>query len=147
MDLVNLANGSPTAPEAVEQPEKLATAKAVAVCLNYASMYLHGLTKDGKPVFWIRTNRKAWLPDTPSELKVISLFADIAISNMVKGVTDYVVIADSSSPPPPHPTYLIGLLKLMVKGYPDRLNLLVSAPVHSIIQAVMKLLLPLMPGM
>jgi hypothetical protein len=38
------------------------------------------------------------------------------------------------------------MLKALVKGYPDRLQLLLSAPVSSIVQFVMNLLLPLMPG-
>ena len=41
---------------------------------------------------------------------------------------------------------MVRVLKALVKGYPDRLQLLVSAPVSSIIQFVMNLLLPLMPG-
>lgn len=65
---------------------------------------------------------------------------------MPKGVTEFVCISDSTSPPPPNPTYMVRLLKALVKGYPDRLHLLVSAPVSSIIQFVMNLLLPLMPG-
>lgn len=64
---------------------------------------------------------------------------------MPKGVTDFVVIADSNSPPPPNPTFMLNLLSALVKGYPDRLNHLVSCPVGTIIQTVMKLLLPLMP--
>jgi len=146
MDLVHLANGSPSAPEAVEQPEKLAEAKALAASLNIASLYWHGLTKNGNPILWVRTNRRPWLPDVASDLKALTLLADIGVTSMPKGVTDFVVISDSSSPPPPHPGFLIGLLKALVRGYPDRLNLLISAPVHTIIQAVMKLLLPLMPG-
>jgi hypothetical protein len=41
---------------------------------------------------------------------------------------------------------MINVLKALVKGYPDRLNVLLSAPVGSIIQFVMNLLMPLMPG-
>merc|ERR1719223_2141071 len=40
----------------------------------------------------------------------------------------------------------MNLLDALVKGYPDRLKLLISCPVGSIIQFVMNLLLPLMPG-
>ena len=40
-ELVNLANGPETAPEAVEQPEKLTKAKALAVSLNNGSLYWH----------------------------------------------------------------------------------------------------------
>mgnify|MGYP001954535987 CR=1 FL=1 len=54
--------------------------------------------------------------------------------------------AQSSSPPPPNPNFMIKMLKALVRGYPDRLNLLLSAPVSSIVQFVMNLLLPLMPG-
>lgn len=64
---------------------------------------------------------------------------------MPNGVTDFVVIADSNSPPPPNPTFMLNLLSALVKGYPDRLNHLVSCPVGTVIQTVMKLLLPLMP--
>lgn len=41
---------------------------------------------------------------------------------------------------------MINVLKALVRGYPDRLHILLSAPVGSIIQFVMNLLLPLMPG-
>ena len=37
-------------------------------------------------------------------------------------------------------------LQALVKGYPDRLHILYSAPVSTIIQFVVNLLLPLMPG-
>jgi len=71
---------------------------------------------------------------------------DAGIRGMPKKTTDFVVIADSTSPPPPNPSFMIEMLKALVKGYPDRLGLLVSAPISSIIQFVMNLLLPLMPG-
>jgi hypothetical protein len=41
---------------------------------------------------------------------------------------------------------MVRMLKGLVRGYPDRLNMLVSAPISSIVQFVMNLLLPLMPG-
>lgn len=40
-----------------DNPEKYTKAKALAVSLNYSSMYWHGLDKDGRPVLWIRTGR------------------------------------------------------------------------------------------
>ncbi len=64
---------------------------------------------------------------------------------MPPGVTDFVVLSDSNSPPPPNPQFMLNLLSALVKGYPDRLHELVSCPVGTIIQSVMKLLLPLMP--
>merc|ERR1712232_1071620 len=109
-------------------------------------MYFHGLTKDGKPILWIRTNRKPWYPDVDAELNALCLVTDAGIKNMPEGVTDFVCIAESSYPPPPNPTFMIKLLTALVKGYPDRLALLMSAPVSSIVQFVMNLLLPLMPG-
>jgi|Transcript_13195 hypothetical protein len=145
-NMIKLANGSPYATEATENPEKLVKAKALAASLNYASQYWHGLTKDGRPVFWLRTNRKPWYPDVSAEINQLMLQSDAGIRCMPEGITDFVVISDSSSPPPPNPSYMINLLKALVKGYPDRLNVLISAPVSSIIQFVMNLLLPLMPG-
>jgi len=145
-DLVKLANGPESAAEAVENPERLVTAKALATSLNTGSIYFHGLTKEGKPVMWIRTNRKPWYPDVDADVNALILLADAGIRCMPKGVTDFVVVADSSSPPPPNPNFMIKMLKALVKGYPDRLALLCSAPVSSIIQFVMSLLLPLMPG-
>ena len=65
---------------------------------------------------------------------------------MPKGVTDFVVVSDSHSPPPPNPQFMINLLSALVKGYPDRLQELVSCPVGKIIQMVMSVLLPLMPS-
>jgi CRAL/TRIO domain len=146
INLIALANGSASAPEALENPENLAKAKAMVTTLNYGSMYWHGMTKDGRPVLWIRTNRKPWYPDVDAEVNALIAMADVGIKAMPEGVTDFVCVADSSSPPPPNPTFMIKMLKALVKGYPDRLNLLVSAPVSSIVQFVMNLLLPLMPG-
>jgi hypothetical protein len=144
--LLEMANSSETAPSALEQPEKLAKAKALAVALNYGSMYWHGLTKDHRPILWIRTNRKPWYPDVDGEINALILMADTGIRGMPHGVTDFVCISESSSPPPPNPTFMIRLLKALVRGYPDRLQMLFSAPVSSIVQFVMGLLLPLMPG-
>lgn len=144
--LVEMANGPESAPEALEAPEKLAKAKAMVTSMNYGSMYWHGMTKDGRPVLWLRTNRKPWYPDVDAEVNALIAMADAGIKCMPEGVTDFICISDSSSPPPPNPTFMIKMLKALVRGYPDRLNLLMSAPVSSIVQFVMNLLLPLMPG-
>lgn len=144
--LVHLANGPETAPEAVEQPEKLTKAKALVNSLNNGSLYWHGFTKEGKPILWIRCGRKPWYPNVEAEVNALILIADAGIKAMPEGVTDFVVISDSYSPPPPVPSFMIAVLKALVRGYPDRLNHLMSAPVGSIIQFVMNLLMPLMPG-
>lgn len=146
IDLVALANGPETAPEAVEEPEKLTKAKAMVTSLNYGSMYWHGFTKDGRPILWLRTNRKPWYPDVDAEVNALIAMSDIGIKYMPEGVTDFICISESSYPPPPNPTFMIKMLKALVRGYPDRLCLLMSAPVSSIVQFVMNLLLPLMPG-
>jgi hypothetical protein len=145
-DLVHLANGPEDSPEALEDPAKLVKAKALAVSLNNASIYWHGFTKEGKPVLWIRCGRKPWYPNVEAEVNALILIADAGIKCMPEGITDFVVISDSYSPPPPVPTFMINVLKALVRGYPDRLNVLLSAPVSSIIQFVMNLLMPLMPG-
>ena len=145
-ELIALANGSHTAPEAVENPERLEKAKALNVSLNYGSMYWHGFTKDGRPILWLRTNRKPWYPDVDAEVNALIALADVGVRCMPEGITDFICISDSSSPPPPNPTFMIKMLKALVRGYPDRLNVLISAPVSSIVQCVMNLLLPLMPG-
>lgn len=144
--LVHLANGPETATEAVEDPEKLTKAKALATTLNTGSLYWHGVTKQGKPILWIRCGRKPWYPNVAAEVNALILIADAGIKCMPEGVTDFVVVSDSYSPPPPVPSFMINVLKALVRGYPDRLNVLLSAPVGSIIQFVMNLLLPLMPG-
>jgi hypothetical protein len=146
LDLIALANGPETAPEAVENPEQLAKAKAMVASLNYGSMYWHGFTKDGRPILWLRTNRKPWYPDVDAEVDALIAMSDAGIKCMPEGVTDFICISDSSYPPPPNPTFMIKMLKALVRGYPDRLSLLMSAPVSSIVQFVMNLLLPLMPG-
>lgn len=145
-DLVKLANGPETAPEAVEDPDRLIKANALATSLNVNSLYWHGFTKDGRPILWIRTNRKPWYPDVDAEVNALILLSDAGIGCMPEGVTDFVCVSESSYPPPPNPTFMIKMLKALVRGYPDRLQLLLSAPVVSIIQFVMNLLLPLMPG-
>mmetsp|Transcript_26763 Transcript_26763/g.56891 ORF Transcript_26763/g.56891 Transcript_26763/m.56891 type:complete len:338 (-) Transcript_26763:379-1392(-) len=144
--LVHLANGPDTAPEAVENPARLTKAKALVSSLNNASLYWHGVTKEGKPILWIRCGRKPWYPNVESEVNALILVADAGIKCMPEGVTDFVVVSDSNSPPPPVPSFMINVLKALVRGYPDRLSVLLSAPVSSIIQFVMSLLLPLMPG-
>ena len=123
-------------------------AKAVAMTksLNTGSLYWHGFTKDGRPILWIRTNRKPWYPDVDAEVNTLILMSDAGIKCMPAGVTDFCVVAESSYPPPPNPTFMINMLKALVRGYPDRLHILYSAPVSSIVQFVMNLLLPLMPG-
>lgn len=146
INLIKIANGPDSAPEAQEDPERLAKAKAMVTSLNYGSMYWHGMTKDGRPILWLRTNRKPWYPDVDAEVNALIAMADAGIKCMPDGVTDFICISDSSSPPPPNPTFMIKMLKALVRGYPDRLHLLMSAPVSSIVQFVMNLLLPLMPG-
>lgn len=145
-DLLALAQLSSDSPEALEDPYKFERAKALATSLNYGSMYWHGLDKKGRPILWIRTNRMPWWPDVEAQVNTLILLADAGIKLMPKGVTDFVVLADSNSPPPPNPQFMINLLSALVKGYPDRLNLLVSCPVGTIIQTVMGILLPLMPS-
>lgn len=145
-DLIKLANGPADAPEAVENPEKLTKAQAMVTSLNYSGMYFHGMTKDGRPILWLRCNRMPWYPDVDAQCRAFIVLADAAVKAMPEGVTDFVCIADSAYPPPPNPAVLIKILKAMVKGFPDRLNSLDSAPVSSVIQFVMNLLLPLMPG-
>lgn len=146
INLIKIANGPDSAPEAQEDPERLAKAKAMVTSLNYGSMYWHGMTKDGRPILWLRTNRKPWYPDVDAEVNALIAMADAGIKCMPEGITDFICISDSSSPPPPNPTFMIKMLKALVRGYPDRLHLLMSAPVSSIVQFVMNLLLPLMPG-
>jgi hypothetical protein len=149
-ELVKMANKAEpvaSASEAsVEEVEKSKKSKTLTVSLNYASMYWHGFTKDGRPVLWLRTNRKPWYPDVDAEVNALILMSDVGIRCMPEGITDFVCISDSTSPPPPNPTFMIKMLKALVRGYPDRLSCLLSAPVSSIVQFVMNLLLPLMPG-
>jgi len=142
-DLVKIGNGP--AADAPDE-EKLLKANALVVALNYSGLYFHGLTKDGRPILWVRANRMPWYPDVDASINALVTLADAGIMGMPEGVTDFVCIAESSYPPPPNPTYLIKLLKTLVKGYPDRLGALWSAPVSSVVQFVMNLLLPLMPG-
>lgn len=145
-ELVVLANGPANSKEATEDPDRYAKAKALVTSLNNGSLYWHGFTKEGKPILWIRCGRKPWYPNVEAEVNALILIADAGIKCMPEGVTDFVVLSDSNSPPPPVPSFMINVLKALVKGYPDRLNVLLSAPVGSIIQFVMNLLLPLMPG-
>lgn len=144
-DLIELAKLSESDAAKVDQ-EKYTKATALATAFNYGSMYWHGLDKVGRPILWIRTNRMPWFPDIEAQLNQLILCADAGIQAMPEGVTDFIVLSDSSSPPPPNPQFMINLLSALQKGYPDRLNLLVSCPVGAIIQTVMKIVLPLMPA-
>jgi CRAL/TRIO domain len=145
-DLVKLGNGPENAPEALEDPARFQKAKLLVTSLNTGSLYWHGFTKDGRPILWIRTSRKPWYPDVDADINALIVLADAGIRSMPPGVTDFCCVSESSYPPPPNPSFMIKLLKALVRGYPDRLHLLLSAPVSSIIQFVMNLLLPLMPG-
>jgi hypothetical protein len=144
--LVALACEDSSSAAAIEDPDKYNMAVAMVKSLNNASIYFHGFTKEGRPILWVRTNRKPWYPDVDAECNALILIADAGIKAMPDDVTDFVVVAESSYPPPPNPTFMIKLLQALVCGYPDRLKILYSAPVSSIVQFVMNLLLPLMPG-
>ena len=146
LDKLKLANGPDNAPEAVAQPDALREGKAMVTLLNCGGCYWHGVTNTGKPILWIRTNRLPWYPDVDAFVNALILLADTGISLMTSHTTDFVVFAETSTPPPPHPTFLVNLLRTLVKGYPDRLNTLMSAPTSSIMQFVMNLLMPLMPN-
>jgi CRAL/TRIO domain len=143
---LKLAAGPSNSAAAIAAPEIYPKACAMVKSLNTGSIYWHGFTKDGRPILWIRTNRKPWYPDVEAECAALILMADAGIQTMPSGVTDFCVIAESSYPPPPNPSFMIALLKALVRGYPDRLHILYSAPVSSIVQFVMGILLPLMPG-
>jgi len=138
--------GKENAQAMVDDTDRMTKAKAMAACFNYGSMYWHGLDRSGRPILWIRCGRLPWYPDVEAQVNMLILLADIGIKLMPEGTTDFVVVSDSNSPPPPHPQYMINVLSALSKGFPDRLNVLVSCPVGTIIQMVMKVLLPLMPG-
>jgi hypothetical protein len=59
--LIELANGPDSSPEALDDPDRYAKAKAMANSLNYAAMYWHGVDKEGRPILWIRCNRMVGL--------------------------------------------------------------------------------------
>lgn len=145
LELIEIANGPGSAPEAIQDPDRLTAARAIATSFNYGGLYFHGLSKDGKPIMWIRTDRMPWYPDVDALLKHIVLLTDMGIAHMPKGVTDFAVVSDSGSPPPPHPTFLVSLTNVLIKGFPDRLSTLTSCPTSGIMQFVMNLVLPLMP--
>ena len=126
--------------------DTLKHAEKMVESLNTGSMYWHGLTKEGRPILWIRTNRKFWYPNVQAEVDALIVMADAGIACMPAGVTDFVCISHSYKPPPPHPPFAYQMLRGLVKGYPDRMHLLVSAPVSSIVEFCMNLLLPIMPG-
>ena len=77
-----------------------------------------------------------------------SVMADLAIAAMPpnSGVTSFVVIADTSSPPPPSPSFLVAALKGLVKGYPDRLHKLIAAPSGGVMKTVVNIATPLLPS-
>ena len=148
INMVALANKSSQPPDDADADllQRWKLAQGMVDSLNKASMYWHGLTKDGHPILWIRTSRKPWYPNVQSEINALIVMADVGILQMPKGVTDFVVISHSYKPPPPNPKFAFQMLKGLVKGYPDRLHFLISAPVSSIVEFCMNLLLPLMPG-
>ena len=101
-DLVALCNKSPEQQKNVPK-ETLEKANAMVESLNTGSMYWHGLTKEGRPILWIRTNRKFWYPNIEAELNALIALADVGITCMPEGVTDFVCISHSYKPAPPNP--------------------------------------------
>ena len=77
--LVHIANGPDTAPAALEDPDRLTKAKALVYSLNNGSIYWHGVTKEGKPILWIRCGRKPWYPNVEAEVNALVLIADAGI--------------------------------------------------------------------
>jgi len=115
--------------------------------LNQNHMYWHGLTVDGRPILWVRTERKFWYPNVQAEVNALVAVADAGIRyGMPAGVTDFCAISHSHNPPPPQPACIFQMLRGLVKGYPDRMWLLISAPVSTIIEFIMNLILPHLPG-
>merc|ERR1711981_18944 len=128
-------------------PGMLSCNSGLRECLARGSLYVRGVDKQGRSIIWVRTEKKPWyVSDVSAEVNLHILMSDFAISTMPANVTDFVVVSDSSSPPPPSPSFLIEMIKGLVKGYPDRLNKLYSAPMGGVLSTVMSLLLPMMPG-
>mmetsp|Transcript_32315 Transcript_32315/g.36772 ORF Transcript_32315/g.36772 Transcript_32315/m.36772 type:complete len:399 (-) Transcript_32315:251-1447(-) len=139
-------NGENPDPQNVSEG-KWKTIRTLVSVLNTGSTYVHGHTKEGRPVLWIRTCRKQWYADADAEATLLILVLDAAVRcGMPRGITDFCIISHSYKPPPPNPKALYKMLNGLVKGYPDRMRVLISAPVSKVVQFVMGLLLPLMPG-
>ncbi|GMH76701.1 hypothetical protein TrVE_jg10358 [Triparma verrucosa] len=147
-ELVDIAKmGEPEATSKGVSRERYEDACKLAITMNNNSIYVHGYDKEGRPIIWLRTERKPWLlNDVNAEVNLHIIFSDIAISFMPPGVTDFVVVADSTTPPPPSPSFLVSTLKGLVRGYPDRLKMLYTAPLGTVLTTVLNLLLPIMPG-
>ena len=115
--------------------------------LNNNHMYWHGMTRCGRPILWVRVDRKFWYPNVQAEVNALVCMADVGIRHgMPAGVTDFCAISHAHKPPPPHPPCVFQMLRGLVKGYPDRMWLLISAPVSSMIEFCMNLILPHLPG-
>jgi hypothetical protein len=127
--------------------ERLAKAKAMVATLNNGSLYWHGLTIDGRPILWLRAQRLPWFPDADAQINALIMLADVGIqSGMPPGVTEFVAICHCAKSPPPHPKFAFRLLNALTKGFPDRLHVLWSAPVSSIVDTFMNVVSPLMPA-
>jgi len=61
-------------------PKLLKRAQNMVTSLNNGSMYWHGFTKDGRPILWLRTNRKFWYPDVQAEGKNESHTNDLFVN-------------------------------------------------------------------
>ena len=59
----------------------------LSAALNKNAMYVHGYSKLGMPIVWLRTDRKPWfVKDVQSEILAYVAIADIAIKCMPEGV-------------------------------------------------------------
>jgi len=92
----------------------------------------------------IRTDRKPWfVGDIEAELKYHSHMLDVACRGHK---SDFIVICDCVSPPPPAINFLLALKDMFIRGYPDRLYKAYTAPSGKIISSTMNTIMPLLPG-
>jgi hypothetical protein len=148
-DLVALANISDEQVKSLNNVSegRLEKAKATVATLNNSSLYWHGLTIDGRPILWLRTQRLPWFPDVDAQINALVMLADVGIqTGMPPGVTEFVAICHCTGSPPPHPKFAFRLVNALTKGFPDRLHVLWSAPVSSIVDTFMNMISPFMPA-
>eukprot|EP00980_Cylindrotheca_fusiformis_P022653 scaffold9541_cov77-Cylindrotheca_fusiformis.AAC.2 len=166
-DLVKYANMSNEQLQSLDDdpPEQqlLSKANEMVQSLNNNSIYWHGLTKDGHPILWLRTNRLPWFfPNVDAQINALILLGNVGIrygmmmssfdddddestTTTSSNITEFVVIAHCIHSPPPNFKFAYRLVMALTKGFPDRLHSLYAVPVSRIVNAFMAMISPFLP--
>ena len=116
--------------------------------MSAGSLYVHGVDRGGRPILWVRNCLKNWgRINVDAEIAMHRKILDGTIRGMPPGVTQFRIVADATGLGfrQMNLSLMRRLLKLLMKGYPDRLFSLSVGPVNSTLKIIASALKKLMP--